>query len=63
MADRIVVFHDDGDEGRLEIHGYDDDFSAWIALLIHLRSRFRTTGQEVALFALDEAGEPPVNEA
>jgi hypothetical protein len=51
---RVVLFIDSPDEPELLINGYGDDYVAWIALLVHLRSLFRSRGQDVQLVPLGE---------
>jgi hypothetical protein len=56
VADKGAVFYDIGD-GELTFEGYDDDYAGMIALLVHLRDRFRAHGQDLELFPLDDAPE------
>ena len=54
MSNRGAVFHDTGD-GSLVFTGYDDDYAGMIALLVHLRVRFRALGQDIELWAMSDA--------
>lgn len=53
-TDRCMVFIEDGVRAGIVLHGYDDQYDAIIALLIHLRGIFRANGQDLLLIPLDE---------
>jgi len=53
-GDRCIIFIEDADMGGIVLHGYEDDFDALVALLIHLRAIFRANGQDLLMVGLDE---------
>ena len=54
--DKVIIFIEDGVRAGIVLHGYNDDFDALIALLVHLRSIFRANGQDLQLMALGDEG-------
>jgi hypothetical protein len=55
-SDRCQIFIEDDTTAGIVLHGYDDQFDAVIALLIHLRGIFRANGQDLQLMALGDDG-------
>jgi hypothetical protein len=56
-SEKCVVFLQDGDQGGLILHGYDDDVDAMADLLLHIRAIFRSHGKE--MFILPMGGDMP----
>ena len=53
-GDRCQIFIESPETGGIVLHGYDDQYEAVIALLIHLRAIFRANGQDIELIAIPE---------
>jgi len=51
-ADRVIVFVENEEQGGIITNGYNDDYEAMVALLIHLRSLFRANGQDLQMVAI-----------
>jgi hypothetical protein len=53
-GDKCQIFIEDAVTGGIVLHGYDDEYEALVALLIHLRAIFRANGQDLELIAIPE---------
>jgi len=55
-GDKCMVFLDDGKMGGLVLHDYEDQTSAIVDLLLHLRAMFRASGKEMDMIFLGPDG-------
>jgi hypothetical protein len=46
---RCVVMLDDGSNGGIVLHGYEDDGQAAVDMLMHLRAIFRANGGDLTI--------------
>ena len=53
-SDRCILFIENDERGGIVLHGYEDQYEAIIALLIHLRAIFRANGQELQLIPIPD---------
>lgn len=52
--DKCMVFLDDGEQGGLVLHGYDNDTEAVVDLIMHLRAIMRANGRDLMVTTLGQ---------
>lgn len=55
-TDKCMVFLQNGRQGGLVLHGYDDDSEAITDLLMHLKAMMRANGKQLDFMFLGEDG-------
>jgi hypothetical protein len=56
-GDRAIVMLDDGTNGGIVLHGYDNDIAAITDLLVHLRAIFRANGKDLDIIGIPDSPE------
>jgi hypothetical protein len=55
-GDRCIVFLQDGQMGGIAIHGYEDDSTAIVDLLLHIRAMFAANGKSLEIGFMNDDG-------